>query len=59
MAYYETEAGARVFSAGSLDFGGSANTWPVTRMLENLWQHMLEPPPAPEPAPALAPPPPT
>jgi hypothetical protein len=59
MAYYETETGARVFAAGSLDFGGSANTWPVTRMLENLWQHMLEsPPPPPAPAPAPTPPPP-
>ena len=28
MTYYETAAGARVFSAGSLDFGGSANAWP-------------------------------
>ena len=54
MTYYETAAGARVFSAGSLDFGGSANTWPVTRMLENLWQHMLEPPPPPTPEPAPA-----
>ena len=49
MTYYETEAGARVFSAGTLDFGGSVNFWPMTRMLENLWQHMLAdiPPPAP------------
>jgi hypothetical protein len=47
MTYYETAAGARVFAAGSLDFGGSANTWPINRMLENLWQHMLEPAPAP------------
>ena len=56
MTYYETPAGARVFSAGSLDFGGSANSWPVTRMLENLWQHMLEPV-APPPAPPARPPP--
>jgi hypothetical protein len=55
MTYYETESGARVYSAGSLDLGGSANTWPITRMLENLWQHMLEPPPPPpEPAPPAA-----
>ncbi len=54
MTYYETPAGARVFAAGSLDFGGSANTWPVNRMLENLWRHMLEPvpPTAPPPVPA-------
>ena len=51
MTYYETEAGARVFSAGSLDFGGSATFWPMTRMLENLWQHMLEGLPTPPVAP--------
>ena len=52
MTYYETPAGARVFSAGVLDFGGSVTTWPITRMLANLWRHMLEdltPPPAPTP----------
>ncbi len=56
MTYYETPAGARVFSAGSLDFGGSVNTWPVTRMLENLWRHMLaDVPPLPGgPAPPAA-----
>ncbi len=42
MAYYETTAGARVFSAGVLDFGGSATFWPVRRLLDNLWRHMLE-----------------
>jgi N,N-dimethylformamidase len=41
MTYYETPAGARVFDAGALDFSGSATTWPVRRMLENLWAHML------------------
>jgi hypothetical protein len=40
MTYYETAAGARVFSAGALDFGGSATFWPVRRMLDNLWRHM-------------------
>ena len=43
MGYYKTEAGARVFSAGVLDFGASVTFWPVRRMLENLWRHMLEP----------------
>ena len=42
MSYYETDAGARVFAAGVLDFGGSATFWPVRRMLDNLWHHMLE-----------------
>ena len=50
MTYYETESGSRVFSAGTLDFGGSATFWPMTRMLENLWQHMLATlPVAPQP----------
>ena len=57
MTYYETPAGARVFAAGTLDFGGSVTFWPMTRMLENLWQHMLQdlPAPAPPAAPAAAP----
>jgi hypothetical protein len=41
MTYYETPAGARVFNAGTLDFGGSVLTYPVSRMLENLWAHMI------------------
>jgi hypothetical protein len=40
MTYYETERGARVFSAGVLDFGGAAPLWPIRRMLDNLWRHM-------------------
>jgi hypothetical protein len=40
MTYYETAYGAKVFSAGSLDFGGSITFQPVWRMLENLWRHM-------------------
>lgn len=47
MTYYETASGARVFSAGVLDFGGSATFWPINRMLDNLWRHMLEDIPAP------------
>jgi hypothetical protein len=42
MAYYETPAGARVFSAGALDFGGTVHLWPMRRLLDNLWRHMLE-----------------
>ncbi len=59
MTYYETEAGARVFSAGTLDFGGSATFWPITRLLTNLWAHMIAdvvPPPVVEPVPAPPPP---
>ena len=43
MAYYETPAGAKVFAAGALDFGGSATFWPVSRMLENLWARLAAP----------------
>lgn len=42
MTYYESPAGARVFAAGAMDFGGSATFWPVRRMLENLWQHLAQ-----------------
>ena len=42
MTYYETAAGARVFSAGALDFSGSITFDPVWRMLENLWRHMTQ-----------------
>ncbi len=54
MTYYETDAGARVFSAGTLDFGGSATFWPITRLLANLWAHMtadVVPPPVAPPSP--------
>ena len=44
MTYYETPAGARVFSAGALDFGGSIQFCPPVRvMLENLWRHLTIP----------------
>lgn len=43
MTYYETPAGAKVFAAGALDFGGSATFWPVKRILDNLWLHLGQP----------------
>jgi len=43
MAYYETPAGAKVFAAGVLDFGGSSTFWPVKRMLDNLWARLSVP----------------
>ena len=43
MTYYETTNGAKVFAAGTLDFGGSATTWPVRKMLENLWARLSQP----------------
>jgi hypothetical protein len=42
MAYYETEAGARVFSAGAMDFPAVLFTAPGVTLLDNLWRHMLE-----------------
>jgi hypothetical protein len=43
MTYYETPAGAKVFAAGALDFGGSSTFWPVKRMLDNLWARLSQP----------------
>jgi hypothetical protein len=41
MAYYETAAGARVFSAGALNFGGQVTLWPeTTKLLENVWTRL-------------------
>jgi len=43
MTYYATPAGAKVFSAGVMNFGGSA-LWPVvSAMLENLWTRLTQP----------------
>ena len=43
MTYYETPAGAKVFAAGTLDFGGRARYRPVKRMLSNLWDRISQP----------------
>ncbi len=43
MTYYTTPAGAKVFSAGVMNFGGSALWPPVSRMLENLWARTSRP----------------
>ncbi|HEU5362260.1 MAG TPA: N,N-dimethylformamidase beta subunit family domain-containing protein [Gaiellaceae bacterium] len=41
MTYYEHWSGARVFSAGALDFGGQMLLWPQTRRLvENVWARL-------------------
>jgi hypothetical protein len=43
MTYYTTGAGAKVFSAGVMNFGGSA-LWPqVSTMLSNLWAELSTP----------------
>jgi N,N-dimethylformamidase beta subunit-like protein len=43
MTYYEASAGAKVFAAGALDFGGSALLDPVPQLLENLWARLSRP----------------
>lgn len=44
MTYYETPAGAKVFAAGTINFGGSATASPVVaRMLRNLMYHLRAP----------------
>ena len=41
MTYYETANGARVFSAGVLNFGGTIMLWPETgRLLDNIWARL-------------------
>jgi hypothetical protein len=43
MTYYTTRAGAKVFSAGVMNFGGSA-LWPVvSTMMSNLWIELSRP----------------
>jgi hypothetical protein len=44
MTYYEHWSGARVFSAGALNFGGQALLWPAaTQLLANVWARLTEP----------------
>jgi hypothetical protein len=42
MTYYETPAGAKVFAAGTLGFGGSDNAVGTT-LFTNLWSHLVVP----------------
>jgi len=43
MAYYRTARGAKVFAAGAMNFGGSAD-WPVvSRLLRNVWSRLARP----------------
>jgi hypothetical protein len=43
MTYYETDEGAKVFSAGTLDFCATVARQPQRRMLENLWARLSQP----------------
>jgi hypothetical protein len=41
MTYYEHPSGAKVFSAGALNFGGQIALWPqTTQLLENVWRRL-------------------
>lgn len=43
MTYYTTPRGAKVFSAGVMNFGGSA-MWPVvSTMMKNIWAELSKP----------------
>jgi hypothetical protein len=43
MTYYTTPAGAKVFAAGTINFGGTATWRPVPRVLENVWSRLEKP----------------
>jgi hypothetical protein len=43
MTYYETQAGAKVFDAGTINFAASATTQPVSTLLQNLWERLSAP----------------
>jgi hypothetical protein len=43
MTYYESSAGAKVFAAGSLNFGASLGQPTVDRLLANVWSRLSTP----------------
>jgi hypothetical protein len=43
MTFYETRAGAKVFSAGALNFGGSLDWRPMSGLMENMWRRLSVP----------------
>jgi N,N-dimethylformamidase beta subunit-like protein len=43
MAYYQTRAGAKVFAAGTINFGGTALFPEPSRILHNLWRRLSVP----------------
>ena len=45
MTYYSSDAGAKVFAAGSLNFSGSALNPMTSILLENLWRRLAKPRP--------------
>ena len=47
MTFYGTDAGAKVFAAGALNFSGSALNPMTSALLENLWRRLATAPPRP------------
>ena len=43
MTYYETPAGAKVFAAGALNFGGLARPARGRPLLANVWARLSVP----------------
>ena len=43
MTYYETESGARVFSAGAFSIAGQIGEAHVSRVVANLWRRLGRP----------------
>ena len=43
MTYYETSRGAKVFAAGTTNFGGAARQPVVARLLDNVWARLSRP----------------
>ena len=41
--YYQLPIGAKVFDAGAMNFGGTAELPPVRQLLENLWNRLSRP----------------
>jgi hypothetical protein len=43
MTYYETRAGAKVFAAGTINFGSTSWFQPTATILANLWARLSQP----------------
>jgi hypothetical protein len=43
MTYYTTPRGAKVFAAGTINFGGTALWQPTATILENVWTQLAKP----------------
>jgi N,N-dimethylformamidase len=43
MTFYTTPTGAKVFAAGTINFGGTATWQPASRVLENVWDELARP----------------